>query len=107
MSSREDDTDPFEPSGSSPEEEHNEIMEGVQDSNEDTEDYDQENEKDEGSLYAPSEATSELGSESSNEDEDSMELSAVGFCMFLMRLPRELRDKVRPLLQISVYGPTI
>lgn len=73
------------------------MLDDVQDSDEDMEDYDEESEEDEGSLYAPSEATSELSIEEEEEasrDVDLVELPLVDPCNFLLLLPRELRDKV-------------
>lgn len=74
------------------------MLDDVQDSDEDMEDYDEESEEDEGSLYAPSEATSELSIEEEEEeasrDADLVELPLVDPCNFLLLLPRELRDKV-------------
>lgn len=70
------------------------MVDDVQDSDEEMDDYDEESKEDEGSLYAPTEATSELGGERPYKDDDFMELSLVDPCKFLMLLPRELRDKV-------------
>ncbi len=69
-------------------------MDDVQDPDEDIGGYDEESEEDEGSLYAPTEATSELGVQEANEVEESMQLSHPDPCAFLLLLPRELRDKV-------------
>ena len=107
VSSCEDDTLPPEPSEPRPEEDHSEILDGVQDSNKDKEDYNEKSKEDMGSLYAPREATSELNTEPSNEDVESMESPSEDPCKFLTILPRELRDKVCILLQFSVYVPTI
>ena len=72
------------------------MLDDVQDSDEDMEDYDEESEEDEGSLYAPSEATSELSiEEEASRDADLVELPLVDPCNLLLLLPRELRDKVR------------
>lgn len=72
------------------------MLDDVQDSDEDMEDYDEESEEDEGSLYAPSEVTSELSieEEEASRDADLVELPLVDPCNFLLLLPRELRDKV-------------
>lgn len=70
------------------------MVDDVQDSDEDMEDYDEESEKDEGSLYAPTEATSELGREEPEENKGLMEMPPIDPCKFLVLLPRELRDKV-------------
>ena len=56
--------------------------------------YGEESAENEGSLYAPTEATSELDEEASFKDEDLMELPLENPCKFLVLLPRELRDKV-------------
>lgn len=47
-------------------------------------------EDDEGSLYAPTEITSDLGGEETGKDDDSMELRHKDPCKFLSLLPREL-----------------
>ena len=81
------------------------MLDDVQDSDEDMEDYDEESEEDEGSLYAPSEATSELSIEEEEEtsrDADLVELPLVDPCNFLLLLPRELRDKVRVLSAATI-----
>ena len=69
------------------------MLDDIQDSDEDMEDY-EESEEDEGSLYAPSETTSELSIEEVSRDADLIELPRVDPCKFLLLLPRELRDKV-------------
>lgn len=71
---------------------HKELKNDIQDSDEEMED-DEENEEDEGSLFAPTETT-ELDGEKSDEDEGTIDPSPIELCMFLVRLPRELRDKV-------------
>ena len=73
------------------------MLDDVQDSDEDMEDYDEGSEEDEGSLYAPSEATSELSMEEIIKNEKSVQLPSADCCNFLLKLPRELRDKVRAL----------
>lgn len=80
------------------------MLDDVQDSDEDMEDYDEESEEDEGSLYAPSEATSELSieEEEASRDADLVELPLVDPCNFLLLLPRELRDKVRVLSAATI-----
>ena len=80
------------------------MLDDVQDSDEDMEDYDEESEEDEGSLYAPSEATSELSMEEEepSRDADLVELPLVDPCNFLLLLPRELRDKVRVLSAATI-----
>lgn len=80
------------------------MLDDVQDSDEDMEDYDEESEEDEGSLYAPSEATSELSieEEEASRDADLVELPLVDPCNFLLLLPRELRDKVRVLSAAAI-----
>lgn len=94
------------------------MVDDVQDSDEAMKDDYEEDEEDEGSLYAPIEATSELGGEKIVEDEDLMKLSLIDPCDYLMLLPRELRDKVCTLsattcvrayaltlfLRIQIYG---
>lgn len=71
------------------------MADDVQDSDEETEDSGGESEEDdEGSLYAPTEITSDLGGEEPGKDDDSMELRHKNPCKFLSLLPRELRDKV-------------
>lgn len=77
-----------------PEEDDEDVVDDVQDSDEDMEDYDEESEKDEGSLYAPTEATSELGREEPEENKGLMEMPPIDPCKFLVLLPRELRDKI-------------
>lgn len=76
-------------------------MDDVQDADEEMEDNDEESEEEEGSLYAPTEATSELGEEEPNEYQDSVQLPIIKPCKFLARLPRELRDKVCALTATS------
>ncbi|CAD6578485.1 MAG: hypothetical protein ASARMPRED_008733 [Alectoria sarmentosa] len=71
-----------------------EMADYVQDSDEEMEDYSEKSEEDEGSLYAPTEATSEVSEENPDEDEDSIEVSTIEPCNFLELLPRELRDKI-------------
>lgn len=80
------------------------MLDDVQDSDEDMEDYDEESEEDEGSLYAPSEATSELSIEEdeASRDADLVVLPLVDPCNFLLLLPRELRDKVRVLSAATI-----
>lgn len=80
------------------------MLDDVQDSDEDMEDYDEESEEDEGSLYAPSEATSELSieDEEASRDAELVELPIVDPCNFLLLLPRELRDKVRVLSAATI-----
>ena len=73
---------------------YKEIVNDIQDSDQEMEDSNQESDEDEGSLYAPTEATSELGEENSNEYEGTMKPPPMDPCMFLVLLPRELRDKV-------------
>ena len=68
-------------------------------------DYDEESEEDEGSLYVPSEATSELNTEVVNTYEALVKPSPLHPCMFLLLLPREIRDKVR-VLRVTFYGRT-
>ena len=70
------------------------MVDEFQDSGREMEDYDEESAEDEGSIYAPTEATGELDEEDSFEDEDLMELPLEEPCKFLVLLPRELRDKV-------------
>lgn len=89
-------------------------MHDVQDSDEQMEDRGEESEEDEGSLYAPTEATSELGGElgedEPKEDEHSVELPPIDSCKFLVSFPRELRDKGCALSAITytrAYVPTI
>lgn len=77
-----------------PQEEGEEKLDDVQDADEEMEDDDEESEEEEGSLYAPTEATSELGEEEPNEYQDSVQLPIIKPCKFLARLPRELRDKI-------------
>ena len=68
-------------------------------SDEDVEDYDEDDGRDEGSEYVPSENTSETRSELDMEAvsivEELVESTPVQPCKFLLLLPRELRDKVR------------
>lgn len=71
------------------------MLDHFQTPDEDLRDYDEESEEDEGSLYVPSEATSDLDMEIVDKEEESLKLLRVPPCMFLLRLPREIRDKVR------------
>ena len=88
-------------------------MDDSQDSDYDMEDYDDESGEDQGSLYAPTEATSELGytsGEELNKDTALIGPSLRDPCKFLLLLPRELRDKVRAIVAsicIRVYLQTI
>ena len=83
------------------------MVDDVQDSDEEMEDDYQESQEDEGSLYVPTEATSDLGDDGLVGNEDPTELPLIDPCNFLMLLPRELRDKVCALLQLSVYVPML
>lgn len=70
------------------------MVDDVQDSDQEMEDCGEDSEEDEGSLYAPTEATSELSEEEPIKLEDLMELPLEDPCKLLVLLPRELRDKV-------------
>ena len=86
------------------------MVDDVQDSDQEMEDCGEDSEEDEGSLYAPTEATSEVGEEELVRDEDLMELPLENPCKFLVLLPRELRDKVCTLnapFCIRAYALTI
>lgn len=71
------------------------MLDHSQNTDDDLKDYDEESGEDEGSLYVPSEATSELDMETVDEEEESLKLLRVPPCTFLLGLPREIRDKVR------------
>ena len=77
-----------------PQEEDVDTLGGVQDSDEDMCDYDEDSEEDEGSLYVPSVVESDLDMEEPNKYEKSVELPRPNSCKFLLLLPREIRDKV-------------
>ena len=79
-----------------------ELADGGQDSGEEMEEGGQESDKDEVSMYAPSEGISELGEEEPDASEDLTELATEYPCKFLVLLLRELRDKV-----CSVYVPLL
>lgn len=86
-----------------------EMADYVQDSDEEMEDYSEKSEEDEGSLYAPTEATSEVSEKNPDEDEDSVEVSTIEPCNFLDLLPRELRDKVcalRVIICVRIHALT-
>ncbi len=70
------------------------MVDDVHDSDREMEDYSEESVEDEGSIYAPTEATGELDEEDFFKDEDLMEPPLEEPCKFLVLLPRELRDKV-------------
>lgn len=83
------------------------MLDHFQNPDEDLKDHDEESEEDEGSLYVPSEATSELDMEIVDEEEESLKLLRVPPCTFLLRLPREIRDKVRVAVFHCAHALTI